>query len=295
MLTSVSHRQYFTLLFIIVVVILNVSSLKYISNVFAKDSEQSMAPPKMSSTQTDTAPLWISKEDPTTTNGAPSSSSLIPAMNSEEIDVDKSAPSTAADISQQGAKAYSRTNANVNICLSEQKVDGTTVESYSKNQDNPNTNECNNNSMSSSYEGSIISQSKNTPILATEQGGVIIGTSGPDAIYGEDNDDIIQSRDGNDELYGGKGEDHLQGGTSSDTLLGENGNDVLNGGFEDDYLNGGNRNDFIYGSFGDDILEGGPGQDYFNCGDGIDIVLDFSIRDGDIITSSCEDVQRDDT
>jgi Ca2+-binding RTX toxin-like protein len=251
----------------------------------------------MATTQTVTAPLSISKEASSMTNDkVPSPSSLIPTLNSEEIDDDNPAPSSA-DISQQVARANPGTdeNLNIGICINEQKLDGTTVKSFSKNQHNPNTNECNSNSVSNSYEGSMISQSTNTPILATEQGGVVIGTSGPDAIYGKDNDDIIQSRDGTDELYGGKGEDHLQGGTSSDTLSGENGNDVLNGGFEDDYLNGGNRNDFLYGSFGDDILEGGPGQDYFNCGDGIDIVLDFSIREGDIITSNCEDVQRDDT
>jgi RTX calcium-binding nonapeptide repeat (4 copies) len=293
----VSRRQCFPFLFIIVViVILNVSSFKHINDVFAKDSEQGTAPPDMSTTQTVTAPLSISKEASSTTNEAPSSSSLIPTINSEEIDDDNPAPSSA-DISPQVARANPGTdeNLNIGICINDQKLDDTTVKSFSKNQHNPNTNECNNDSVSSSYEGSILSQSKNTPILATEQGGVTIGTSGPDGIYGKDNDDIIQSREGTDELYGGKGEDHLQGGTSSDMLSGENGNDVLNGGFEDDYLNGGNRNDFIYGSFGDDILEGGPGQDYFNCGDGIDIVLDFSIGDGDIITSNCEDVQRDDT
>jgi Ca2+-binding RTX toxin-like protein len=184
-------------------------------------------------------------------------------------------------------------------CIQEQKLDGTMVKLFSKNIQkgtNPNTNECNNRSVSSSNENLIISQSKSTAIFAPEQGGVIIGTSGPDAIYGKDHDDIIQSREGTDELYGGKGDDHLQGGISPDTLLGEDGNDVINGGFEDDYLNGGNRNDLIYGSSGDDVLEGGPGQDYFNCGDGVDIVLDFSIaEEGDIITSDCEDVQRDDS
>ena len=265
----VSHRQSFPFLFIIVViVILNVSSFKHINDVFAQDSEQSIASPDMSTTQTVTAPLWISKEDYSTTNEAPSSSSLIPTINSEEIDDDNSAPSTVAE---EEAIYNSGTDTNVNICISEQKLDGTIVSKNIQKGTNLNTNECNNRSVSSSNENLITSQIKNTPIFATEEGGVIIGTSGPDTMYGNDHDDIIQSRDGTDELYGGKGDDHLQGGVSPDTLLGEDGNDVINGGFEDDYLNGGNRNDLMYGSSGDDVLEGGPGQDYFNCGDGVDV------------------------
>jgi Ca2+-binding RTX toxin-like protein len=269
----VSHRRCFSFLFIIVVVILSPLSFKHINDVFAKDSEHSITPPGMSTTQTVTAPLWISKEDSSTTDKAPSPSSLIPTINSEEIDDD----------------------ANLNICIEEQKSDGTMVNIQKWSENNPNTNECNNNSVSSSNENLMISQTKNTPIFATEEGGVLIGTSGPDAIYGKDHDDIIQSREGTDELYGGKGEDHLQGGVSPDLLLGEDGNDVINGGFDDDYLDGGNRNDLIYASLGDDILEGGPGQDYFNCGDGLDIVLDFSAEEGDIITSDCEDVQREES
>jgi Ca2+-binding RTX toxin-like protein len=242
---SVSHRQCFPFLSIIVViVILNVSSFKHINNVFAKD-------------------------DSSTTNEAPSSSSLIPTM--EAID-------------------NPGTDANLNICIQEQKLDGTIVSKNIQEGTNPNTNECNNRSVSSSNGNLITSQIKNTPIFATEEGGVIIGTSGPDAMYGKDHDDIIQSREGTDELYGGEGDDHLQGGESPDTLVGEDGDDVINGGFEDDYLNGGKRNDLMYGSSGDDVLEGGPGQDYFNCGDGVDVVLGYSTTEGDIITSDCEDV-----
>jgi hypothetical protein len=190
------------------------------------------------------------------------------------------------------------TNSNVAMCINQQTLDGTMVKSFSKNIEtgtNPNRNECNNRVVSNSNENLIISKSKSTEISATEQDGVIIGTSGPDVVYGKDHDDIIQSREGTDTLYGGKGDDSLQGGTSPDTLLGEDGNDVITGGSEDDYLNGGNRNDLIYASSGDDVLEGGPGQDYFNCGDDVDIVLDFSKAEGDIITSNCEDVQRDDS
>jgi Ca2+-binding RTX toxin-like protein len=283
----VSHRQCFSCLFIIavVIVILNVSSFKQINDVFAKESEQSTALSQMETTQAVTAPLWRSKEaSPMMNDRVPSSSSLIPTINSEVT-------------SQQVSRADPGTdeNLNIGICRNVQNLDGTMVNIQKWTQNNPNTNECNNNSVSSSNENLVIPQSRNTPIFATEQGGVLIGTSGPDAIYGKDHDDIIQSREGTDELYGGKGDDRLQGGVSPDTLLGEDGNDLINGGFDDDYLDGGNSNDLIYASLGDDILEGGPGQDYFNCGDGLDIVLDFSTEEGDIITSDCEDVQREES
>ena len=73
---SVSHRQCFPFLFIIVIiVILNVSSFKQINNVFAKEAEQSISLTDMPTTYN---PLWISKYDSSTTNEALPSSSIIP-------------------------------------------------------------------------------------------------------------------------------------------------------------------------------------------------------------------------
>ena len=78
-------------------------------------------------------------------------------------------------------------------------------------------------------------------------------------IYGyEESDDII----------------HAQGG--DDILLGLSGDDILRGGKGDDLLDGGNGLDTLYGGSGADGFILDPNE-------GIDVIKDFSIEDGDYI------------
>ena len=37
----------------------------------------------------------------------------------------------------------------------------------------------------------------------------------------------------------------------------------------------------MYGGVDDDIFQGSEGADYFDCGDGVVIVIDFNIEEGD--------------
>ena len=63
------------------------------------------------------------------------------------------------------------------------------------------------------------------------------------------------------------------------------------GGVDDDYLVGGQGNDKLYGDVGDDILVGGLGSDYFDCGEGVDVVIDFNLTEGDDSAGNCEEIQ----
>ena len=73
-------------------------------------------------------------------------------------------------------------------------------------------------------------------------------------------------------------------------IYGENGNDILSGSQDDDMLSGGNGNDKWYGGQGDDALHGGLGTDYFDCSDGIDIVIDSNVSEGDDNVGNCEEL-----
>jgi hypothetical protein len=44
----------------------------------------------------------------------------------------------------------------------------------------------------------------------------------------------------------------------------------------------------MFGDIGNDVLVGGPGADYFSCGDGMDVVLDFNLNEGDVHSGDCE-------
>lgn len=127
-------------------------------------------------------------------------------------------------------------------------------------------------------------------ITGTQQPDIIIGFSGSDTISGLNGSDVIQGNEGQDKLYGDEGDDILQGGIGSDQLFGGLGNDILAGGPDDDFLVGGEGNDKLYGDMSDDILVGGPGADYFDCGEGVDVVVDFSIQQGDDRAGNCEEL-----
>ena len=76
------------------------------------------------------------------------------------------------------------------------------------------------------------------------------------------------------------------------TLMGKQGNDIVNGNNGDDALFGSKGRDQLYGSNGDDylsggssddILGGGSGADIFALSAGDDLIIDFSLEDGDKI------------
>ncbi len=140
----------------------------------------------------------------------------------------------------------------------------------------------------------------------------LFGTSGDDILQGRRSadylagfggDDQLNGRQGNDHVHGGNGHDHLLGGHGNDALIGGHGNDVIAGGQDHDRLRGntgkdilrGNAgSDLLFGDRGSDRLYGGPGRDRLMGGagkdmfmirrsDGIDIIGDFSQRQGDRI------------
>jgi Ca2+-binding RTX toxin-like protein len=118
----------------------------------------------------------------------------------------------------------------------------------------------------------------------------VTGTNGSDTIHGGDGIDIIQGNEGSDKLYGDNSHDILQGGIGSDQLYGGDGNDIIAGGADDDLLVGGAGNDKLYGDLQDDVLIGGPGADYFDCGEGIDVIMDFNLKQGDDRAGNCEEI-----
>jgi len=131
----------------------------------------------------------------------------------------------------------------------------------------------------------------NDRITGTEGVDLIVALDGSDNVHGMGGDDKIQGNEGADQLSGEDGNDVLQGGVGSDQLNGNEGHDVLAGGIDDDYLVGEAGNDKLYGDVGDDILIGGPGADYFDCGDGIDVITDFNLDEGDDNAGNCEEIQ----
>jgi Ca2+-binding RTX toxin-like protein len=127
-------------------------------------------------------------------------------------------------------------------------------------------------------------------VTGTNGSDIIIGFSGSDTILGGDGIDVIQGNEGSDKLYGDNSDDILQGGIGSDQLYGGDGNDIIAGGEDDDLLVGGGGNDKLYGDLQDDIVIGGPGADYFDCGEGIDVIMDFNLKQGDDRAGNCEEI-----
>jgi Ca2+-binding RTX toxin-like protein len=123
---------------------------------------------------------------------------------------------------------------------------------------------------------------------------IIIGLLGSDTLRGRGGDDKLQGNEDVDRLYGEIGNDLLQGGMASDQLYGGEGEDILAGGIGDDFLIGEQGNDKLYGGVDDDILQGSEGADYFDCGDGVDIVIDFNIEEGDDNAGNCEEITSND-
>jgi len=93
----------------------------------------------------------------------------------------------------------------------------------------------------------------------------ISGTNKNDDLNGTSKNDLITGKKGNDKLNGSKGDD---------VLTGNDGNDILKGSKGEDYLDG---------SAGGDILFGGKHADVFQISKGIDLIADFSIKQGDRI------------
>ena len=120
---------------------------------------------------------------------------------------------------------------------------------------------------------------------------LIYGKDGLDVIYGKDGNDILDGGNQDDIIFGDNGNDKLVGSLGDDWLVGGGGEDKAIGSFGNDYLLGGNGKDELSGGAGTDVLKGGKESDFFVCGTDEDIVLDFNIREGDIIDKTCENVE----
>lgn len=111
--------------------------------------------------------------------------------------------------------------------------------------------------------------------------------SGDDTLDMTEFDDVANGGDGNDVLIGRGGDDALNGGSGDDRLDGGDGDDALSGGAGTDVINGGAGNDAVTLSGGDTVT-GGEGADRFRVDitpseDGIDVIRDFSIEEGDVL------------
>ena len=116
------------------------------------------------------------------------------------------------------------------------------------------------------------------------------GTGLDNIIFGKDKPDIIFSDVGIDTVYGGAGGDTIQGGAGNDQLFGKGGDDHIFGGSDDDLVVGGRGNNHLFGDTGNDVLKGGEnsGANYFDCGDGLDVIIDFNPKRGDVTAGNCE-------
>jgi Ca2+-binding RTX toxin-like protein len=149
-------------------------------------------------------------------------------------------------------------------------------------------------------------------VVGSDRKNFLIGTDANNALFGLEGDDLILVGEGNNLAFGGKGNDTLLGGSDDDILFGGPGDDILEGGAGDDTLFGGEGNDILYGGAGGNRLIGGAGADIFRLGkpgayviplvgepglappaadlapkpSGPDIIVDFSLAEGDIIDLS---------
>lgn len=122
---------------------------------------------------------------------------------------------------------------------------------------------------------------------------------------GTDGDDHItrliggrtEGRGGDDTIVGGFFNDKIFGGAGDDLIRARTGHDLLDGGSGNDDLRAGRGNDSLIGGSGDDHLRGGSGADKFlfdpsNPDEGIDVIKDLDIADGDRIVLNAADVFR---
>ncbi|SFH98422.1 calcium-binding protein [Albimonas pacifica] len=119
---------------------------------------------------------------------------------------------------------------------------------------------------------------------------VLLGEGGGDSLFGLSGNDRLVGGAGKDQLLGGAGDDQLEGGSERDRLQGDSGDDVLEGG---------GARDVLIGGAGSDQLRGDKGGDRFvflavedsAARDALDLILDFSRRQGDRIDLSAIDAK----
>ncbi|HIK06317.1 MAG TPA: hypothetical protein IGS40_16640 [Trichormus sp. M33_DOE_039] len=123
-------------------------------------------------------------------------------------------------------------------------------------------------------------------VKGSNQDDDIVGDSQNNLLIGNGGNDFLDGFEGNDQLNGGSGDDYIWGYFGNDSLIGGSGNDTLMGEGDDDTLIGDDGDDSLMGGDGNDILTGGLGQDNFvfnNVSEGIDIIKDFNLGQGDKI------------
>ncbi len=107
-------------------------------------------------------------------------------------------------------------------------------------------------------------------------------------VFGGSGDDNIQTGDGDDRIVAGAGDDAVFSGAGNDVVFGGPGDDAIDGGAGFDVLVGGAGDDQLFAAAGFDLVTGGAGADTFFFGptSDVDVILDFSIAEGDVIDLS---------
>jgi Ca2+-binding RTX toxin-like protein len=107
-------------------------------------------------------------------------------------------------------------------------------------------------------------------------------------VFGGSGDDNIQTGDGDDRIVAGGGDDAVFSGAGRDVVFGGPGDDAIDGGAGFDVLLGGAGDDQLFAAAGFDLVTGGAGADTFFFGptSDVDVILDFSIAEGDVIDLS---------
>ena len=119
-----------------------------------------------------------------------------------------------------------------------------------------------------------------------------LGSTNDLRVFGGAGDDVIQTGHGDDVIRGGAGDDAIFAGDGRfDVVTGGAGDDAIDGGAGFDFIVGGPGDDLIFAGAGFDVSVGGAGADTFFFGptSDVDLILDFSIADGDRIDLSLFD------
>jgi Ca2+-binding RTX toxin-like protein len=145
-----------------------------------------------------------------------------------------------------------------------------------------------------------------TLVVGSDRKNFLLGADDNSALFGLGGDDLILVGQGDNLAFGGKGNDTILGGLGDNIFFGNLGDDVLEGGEGDDTLFGGEGADILSGGAGANVLIGGAGADLFRLGKpeadanplvgesdvalepdhGPDIIVDFSLAEGDVIDLS---------
>ncbi len=133
------------------------------------------------------------------------------------------------------------------------------------------------------WAGTIQGDDRANSLFGRTIGDTMLGAAGNDTLKGNGGNDSIVGDAGNDSIRGGAGNDTINGNADNDIILGDTNNDSIRGGQGNDNLQGNDGNDTIWGDLGIDTISGGLGADTFYVTNGVDIITDYSLAQGDAI------------